>query len=223
MAAEHGRAGAGQSGASAGASRPRRQPATTRRRRGGWPAVAQVARFLDRHEELLVRSTPVYDPLVVLWDGLSELVREPDETLAESAGGQLLTLLGTAGWQPECLASAMLDDETLGEFRAAIIIGHGYLELEAYGRLVVYAVGGGHLLTVGRPVYADESGRRINTRFLYPRPISTPSEAAPGSAVSGSAPPYSLPRPGRPPRFGTESSNVPLDSGPQTFCGRAGR
>ena len=49
---------------------------------GGWPAVAQVARFLDRYEELLVRSTPVYDPLVVLWDGLSELVTAPDEALS---------------------------------------------------------------------------------------------------------------------------------------------
>ena len=90
---------------------------------GGWPAMAQVTRWLDRYEELLVRSTPVYDPLVVLWDGLSALVREPDEPLAASASGQLLTLLGTAGWQPECLDLNTLDDETLGEFRAAIIIG----------------------------------------------------------------------------------------------------
>ena len=188
---------------------------------GGWPAMAQVGRWLDRYEELLVRSTPVYDPLVVLWDGLGELVREPDELLAASSGGQLLALFGTAGWQPECLDLSTLDDETLGEFRAAIIIGHGYLELEAYGRLVVYAVGGGHLLTVGRPIHADESGRRINTRLLYPRPAGTPSEQSTARhrpwqllrALFRSQPPS---------RFGTESSNVPLAGEPLTFAAGPG-
>ena len=164
-----------------------------------------------------MRSTPVYDPLVVLWDGLSELVREPDEPLAASSGGQLLALLGTAGWQPECLDLSTLDDETLGEFRAAIIIGYGSLELEAYGRLVVYAVGGGHLLTVGRPIHADESGRRINTRVLYPRSAGTPPEHSAGirrlwerlrTLFRGE--PLS--------RFGTESSNVPLAGEPLTFA-----
>ena len=188
---------------------------------GSWPAMAQVGRWLDRYEELLVRSTPVYDPLVVLWDGLSELVREPDEPLAASSGGQLLALLGTAGWQPECLDLSTLDDETLGEFRAAIIIGHGYLELEAYGRLVVYAVGGGHLLTVGQPIHADESGRRINTRFLYPRSINTTSERSAGrhgrwQRLS------TLFRGKPPPRFGTESSNVPLAGELLTFAAGPG-
>ena len=188
---------------------------------GGWPAVAQVARFLDRYEELLVRSTPVYDPLVVLWDGLNELVTAPDEALAESASGQLLTLLGTAGWQPECLDLSTLDDETLGEFRAAIIIGQGYLELEAYGRLVVYTVGGGHLLTVGRPIYADEAGRRINTRFLYPRPAGTAPERSAGHRHLWQRL-RTLFRGQPPPRFGTESSNVPLASEPLTFAAGPG-
>ena len=188
---------------------------------GGWPAVAQVTRWLDRYEELLVRSTPVYDPLVVLWDGLSALVREPDEPLAESAIGQLLALLGTAGWQPECLDLSTLDDETLGEFRAAIISGHGYLELEAYGRLVVYTVGGGHLLTVGQPVYADESGRRINTRFLYPRPPSAPPEHSAGNHRLWQRL-RTLFRRQPPPRFGTESSNVPLTGEPLTFAAGPG-
>ena len=188
---------------------------------GGWPAVAQVTRWLDRYEELLVCSTPVYDPLVVLWDGLSALVREPDEPLAESASGQLLGLLGTVGWQPECLDLSTLDDETLGEFRAAIISGHGYLELEAYGRLVVYAVGGGHLLTVGQPVYADESGRRINTRFLYPRPPSAPPEHSAGNRRLWQRL-RTLFRGQPPPRFGTESSNVPLTSEPLTFAAGPG-
>ncbi len=188
---------------------------------GGWSAVAPVARFLDRYEELLARSTPVYDPLVVLWDGLSELVTAPDEALAESANGQLLTLLGTAGWQPECLDLSTLDDETLGEFRAAIIIGHGYLELEAYGRLVVYTVGGGHLLTVGRPIHADESGRRINTGFLYPRPASTPSERS--ARRHGLRQRLRTLFRGQPsPRFGTEGSNVPLTSEPLTFAAGPG-
>ncbi len=188
---------------------------------GGWPAMARVGRWLDRYEELLVRSTPVYDPLVVLWDGLSALVGEPDEPLATSASGQLLTLLGTAGWQPECLDLSTLDDETLGEFRAAIIIGHGSLELEAYGRLVVYAVGGGHLLTVGRPIHADESGRRINTRFLYPRSISTTSERSAGR--HGRWQRLSTLFRGQPrPRFGTESSNVPLANEPLTFAAGPG-
>lgn len=188
---------------------------------GGWPAVTQVTRWLDRYEELLVRSTPVYDPLVVLWDGLSALVGEPDEPLAASSSGQLLTLLGTAGWQPECLDLSTLDDETLGEFRAAIISGHGSLELEAYGRLVVYAVGGGHLLTVGQPIHADESGRRINTRFLYPRPVSSPSEHS-----AGNRRPWQRLRTlfrGQPPsRFGTEGSNVPLAGDPLTFAAGPG-
>ena len=181
---------------------------------GGWPAMAQVGRWLDRYEELLVRSTPVYDPLVVLWDGLSELVREPDEPLAASSVGQLLALLGTAGWQPECLDLSTLDDETLGEFRAAIIIGHGSLELEAYGRLVVYAVGGGHLLTVGRPIHADESGRRINTRFLYPRPAGIRSLRQRPLRTLFRGQPLS--------RFGTESSNVPLTGEALTFAAGPG-
>ena len=190
---------------------------------GGWPAAAQVAGFLDRYEALLVRSTPVYDPLVLLWDGLSELTMEPDEALAASASGQLLTLLGTTGWQPECLDLSTLDDETLGEFRAAVIIGHGYLELEAYGRLVVYAIGGGHLLTVGRPIHTDESGRRINTRVLYPRPTGTPpAQHSAGQrrlwqrlrALFRGRPP--------PPRFGTENSNLPLTGGPLTFAAEPG-
>ncbi len=185
-----------------------------------WSAVAPVARFLDSYEELLVRSTPVYDPLVVLWDGLSELVTAPDEALAESGSGQLLTLLGTAGWQPECLDLSTLDDETLGEFRAAIIIGHGYLDLEAYGRLVVYAVGGGHVLTVGRPIYADESGRRINTRLLYPRPMTTrsaPSERSAGHHRRLWQRLRTLFRGQPPPLFGTESSKVPLANEPLAF------
>ena len=168
-----------------------------------------------------MRSTPVYDPLVVLWDGLSELVREPDEPLAASSGGQLLALLGTAGWQPECLDLSTLDDETLGEFRAAIIIGHGSLELEAYGRLVVYAVGGGHLLTIGRPVYADESGRRINTRVLYPRSAGTPPEHSAGNRRLWERL-RTLFRGEPPPRFGTESSNVPLAGEPLTFAAGPG-
>ena len=184
---------------------------------GGWPAVAQVARLLDRSEALLVRSTPVYDPLVLLWDGLSELTTEPDEALAASSGGQLLALLGTAGWQPECLDLSTLDDETLGEFRAAIIIGYGSLELEAYGRLVVYAVGGGHLLTVGRPIHADESGRRINTRVLYPRPTAPPAQHSAG--IRSLRQRLRTLFRGQPlSRFGTESSNVPLAGEPLTFA-----
>ncbi len=188
---------------------------------GGWPAAAQVAGFLDRYEALLVRSTPVYDQLVVLWDGLSELTTEPDEALAASASGQLLTLLGTTGWQPECLGLSTLDDETLGEFRAAIIIGHGYLELEAYGRLVVYAVGGGHLLTVGRPIHTDESGRRINTRVLYPRPTNPPAQHSAGHRRLWQRLRARF-RGQPPPRFGTENSNLPLTGEPLTFAAGPG-
>ena len=129
-------------------------------------------------------------------------------------------MLGTAGWQPECLDLSTLDDETLGEFRAAIIIGHGSLELEAYGRLVVYAVGGGHLLTIGRPIYADESGRSINTRVLYPRPAGTPPERSAGH--HGLRQRLRTLFRSQPPRFGTESSNVPLAGEPLTFAAGPG-
>ncbi|MAG36967.1 MAG: hypothetical protein CL878_12090, partial [Dehalococcoidia bacterium] len=180
---------------------------------GTRPAAERVARLLDDYEELLVHSTPVHDPLVVLWDGLSELVTAPDEALSDTSSGHFLTLLGAAGWQPECLDLSALDDETLGEFRAAIVIGHGYLDLESYGRLVVYAVGGGHVLTFGTPIYADESGRRINTRILYPRPSIAPSARGTGlwrrlvNRFRGQHTPI----------LGTESDKVPLASAPLTF------
>ena len=182
------------------------------------PALSWLRQVIDRWEHDLANSWPVYDPLALLWHGESELVAGGNEPLSASTHGWLIRLLNAAGWSPECLDLAAVDDEALGEFLGAIVIGRGWLDLESYGKLLVYAVGGGHLLTVGAPIRTDDSARPINTHLLYPRPILRPP-VLPGQNDGGWRTRWRRLWPSRQPKLGTQTVQVAATDPPPVLFG----
>src|SRR5207247_8367697 len=54
------------------------------------------------------------------------------------------------------------------EYRAAIFPSRGYLDLESYGKLVVFTLRGGSLVTLPQPPTRQTDGTPFRSTFLWP-------------------------------------------------------
>jgi hypothetical protein len=142
-------------------------------------ALAPLQRWLAAHEEELTASAEVRDSLAYLQyrpyarltpDDLVGSTDPPDRqhSSAARAHAGLYAVLLTAGFNPTCVDLEAIEDDDLAEFAAAIFPSRGYLDLNSYGKLVVFTIRGGTLLTLPEPVTRQPDGTSFKSDFLWP-------------------------------------------------------
>ena len=77
-------------------------------------------------------------------------------------------LLLTCGYNPSVRDLRALDDEALDDTPLAIFPSPGALDLDNYGKLVIYTLRGGHLLTLGAVPQHEPDGTPFRSGFLWP-------------------------------------------------------
>jgi hypothetical protein len=145
-------------------------------------ASARLQRWLAGAEEELTASVEVRDAIAYLDYPPYARPSPEDRRLLERAsadpGGPrmgLLALLLTCGYNPAVLDLEGVTEAELADFPAAVFPAGGYLRLDDYGKLVVFTLRGGALLTFPEPPTRETDGTPINTRFLWPHRTGTPS------------------------------------------------
>ncbi len=146
---------------------------------GGEGPLVRFQRLLADREEELTASVEAHDPIAYLdylpyrrltpfdLDGHG---RGPDPARLQawpSLEG-FHALLLTAGYNPVRLDLEQAADETLAEYRLAVFPSRGYLDLDSYGKLVIFVLRGGSLLTFPEPATRQLDGTPFNASFLWP-------------------------------------------------------
>ncbi|HEX2185299.1 MAG TPA: beta-galactosidase [Chloroflexota bacterium] len=150
------------------------------------PAMAALQAVLDRHSEELTASVEAHDAIAYLdyqrysrytpEDFLSPgavpaPVADPFARAAKRARLGLHALLLTCGYNPPLVELQAVTDEQLGEYPAAVFPALDYIDLDDYGKLVVFTLRGGSLVTFPQPATRQPDGSPLNTRFLWPHPV----------------------------------------------------
>jgi len=112
-----------------------------------------------------------------------------EATWSPWTGLGFLALMLTAGYNPTVLDLEAVADEELAEFPAAVFPSAGYLDLDSYGKLVVFTLRGGHLVTFPEPVTCEPDGAPFRSTFLWPlrpeRRLWLPTRRSPFERWSG--------------------------------------
>ena len=171
-------------------------------------ALVRLQRWIAGAEEELTASVEVRDPIAYLdyplyWRYTPDDPPPPRGALpdAEPGGDRfgLLALLLTCGYNPTVLDLGAIGDAELTEFPVAVFPSRGILRLDDYGKLVVFTLRGGALVTFPEPATREVDGTPLNTRFLWPHRPAPPSLAArlrtglPGPFGSRLRPPCTTP------------------------------
>ncbi|MBI3972231.1 MAG: beta-galactosidase [Chloroflexi bacterium] len=144
--------------------------------------VGRFHEFVAAHEEELTASVEVHDPIAYLdYQPYTRLTpvdhlhlpgaRALPDPLRYFAGRGLAGLhavLLTAGYNPIVVDLVSATEESLADYLVAIFPSRGYLDLENYGKLVVFTLRGGHLVTFPEPVTRQQDGTPFRTAFLWP-------------------------------------------------------
>ncbi len=158
-------------------------------------ALVRLQRWLESAGEELTASVEVRDALAYLdYPPYSRLV--PDDFPAprgrwpgspppavprdRRARYGLHALLLTCGYNPSIVDLQDVPDAELAEFPAAVFPSLGYLAVEDYGKLVVFTLRGGTLVTLPQPATRQPDGTSLNTRFLWPHQADDVEFLAPG-------------------------------------------
>lgn len=92
----------------------------------------------------------------------------PEATWLPWLGLGFLALMLATGYNPTVVDLESITDEELAEFPAAVFPSAGYLDLDSYGKLVVFTLRGGHLVTFPEPVTCEPDGAPFRSTFLWP-------------------------------------------------------
>ena len=150
-------------------------------------ALVRLQRWIAGAEEELTASVEVRDPIAYLdyplyWRYTPDDPPPPRGALpdAEPGGDRfgLLALLLSCGYNPTVLDLGAIGDAELTEFPVAVFPSRGILRLDDYGKLVVFTLRGGALVTFPEPATREVDGTPLNTRFLWPHRPAPPSLAA---------------------------------------------
>jgi hypothetical protein len=144
------------------------------------PALIRLLHWLEDAGEELTASVELRDAIAYL-DYLPYARLTPDDVPAAPTAGRaaaeaarkrfgLHALLLTCGYNPTVLDLEAVDDLDLAQFPVAVFPSLGYLGVDAYGKLVVFTLHGGSLITLPEPAVREVDGTPLNTRFLWPHP-----------------------------------------------------
>lgn len=162
-------------------------------------ALARLQHWLESAAEELTASVEVRDALAYL-DYQPYSRRTPDDVptpigqrwrATPSSGPPdrrfrygLHALLLTCGYNPSVVDLQHAPDAELLEYPAAVFPSLGYLAVEDYGKLVVFTLRGGSLVTFPEPATRQADGTPLNTQFLWPhRGDDVPPLTAAGGAL----------------------------------------
>jgi hypothetical protein len=139
-------------------------------------ALRRLQAWLGEHEEELAASVELRDTLALV-----DYAPIPRESLPEEESEDIdgaFGALAAAGYNPTVFDLRAADDPDLTEYAAAVFPCGGRMDLQNYGKLVVYALRGGSLVTFPRPVTADPDGAPYRTDFLWPKRVEAPLDGA---------------------------------------------
>ncbi|HEX2325649.1 MAG TPA: hypothetical protein VHQ00_09630, partial [Chloroflexota bacterium] len=144
-------------------------------------ALVRLQRWVAGAEEELTASVEVRDPVAYLdyplyWRYTPDDPPPPGDAPpdAETGGDRfgLLALLLSCGYNPTVLDLSTIGDSALAELPVAVFPSRDFLRLDDYGKLVVFTLRGGALVTFPQPATREVDGTPLNTRFLWPhRPV----------------------------------------------------
>jgi hypothetical protein len=97
-------------------------------------------------------------------------IADPVQSATRRADAGFHALLLTAGYNPVFVDLETADDALLAGYPAAVFPSRGYLDLGSFGKLVVFTLRGGTLVTFPEPVSRDQDGAPLRTAFLWPLP-----------------------------------------------------
>jgi hypothetical protein len=123
--------------------------------------VAEIQAWVEAHEEELTASAEVRDSLAYL--DYAPFHRPNDPLQGVHA------VLATAGYNPTLLDLRTVADDEVSQFPAGIFPSRGAMEVEDYGKLVVFTLRGGTLVTFPEPVRRQPNGAPFKSTFLWPR------------------------------------------------------
>jgi hypothetical protein len=147
----------------------------------GQEALGRLQTLIGTLEEELASSVEVQDPIAYL--DYAPYARATPDDLRHRMGRALFgreptpsgrgrlglhAALLTAGYNCPFVDLEAASDETLAEFPAAIFPSRGWLTLDEYGKLVVFTLRGGTLVTFPEPVTRQPDGTSFKTTFLWP-------------------------------------------------------
>lgn len=146
-------------------------------------AAGRLQAFAGAHETELTASVEVQDSIAYLdyqpytrftADGFPAIGALADGLIDQApytafeALSALHAVLLTLGYNPPFLDLEAATDHALADFAAAVFPSRGYLDLENYGKLVVFTLRGGTLVTFPEPVTRQKDGTPLKTAFLWP-------------------------------------------------------
>jgi hypothetical protein len=154
-------------------------------------ALARLQAFLGANEEELTASIEAHDQIAWLdYRPRARLTsadrsvagqsRADEQARAEALAGFLAVLL-TCGYNPTPLDLERVTEETLADVPAAVFPSRGFIDLESYGKLVVFTLRGGSLVTLAAPPARQADGTPFRSTFLWPH---APARAATSQRTS---------------------------------------
>ncbi len=136
-------------------------------------ALQRLQAWFAAHEEEVTASVEVRDTLALI-----DYSPSPDAPPGEPALEGGFGAVAVAGYNPAVFELRAASDSDLTEYAATLFPSYGRMDLENYGKLVVYALRGGSLVTYPQPVTAGPDGVRYRTSFLWPRVVQAPPGGA---------------------------------------------
>jgi len=145
-----------------------------------FPVLRQTVDFIRKHENELIYSEGVYDPIAFLTyqpnfrfhaeDYLPFLgYPDPVKYLGSMGTFGLLAVFMTAGYNPQILDLAQTPDHLLEKFKLLFLSNKGYLDEAAYQKCLRYVKNGGTLITFPNTPLRDLGGNRLASRKeLFP-------------------------------------------------------
>jgi hypothetical protein len=145
-------------------------------------AIARLQALMEEIGEELTASVEVQDPIAYL--DYAPYTRLNSDNHRHRSGLSYFARARTAAWAPLGLHAALLTagyncpfidleaatDDALAEFQGAVFPSRGWLPLNEYGKLVVFTLRGGALVTFPEPVTRQPDGTPFKTTFLWPHP-----------------------------------------------------
>lgn len=142
------------------------------------PEIEAFIAFVAAHEDELVASTHLTDPVVWI-DDPAYAGADPDDIATVGASGaslrwredraSLFMAMRQAGFQVKVSDVDRFGSEPEGEETvAAIFPARRWIDLERYGRLVVHTLRGGNLITFPAPPRRQRDGMAFRSTFLWP-------------------------------------------------------
>ena len=164
------------------------------------PEIAAFIAFVAAHEDEMVASTHLTDPVVWI-DDPAYAGADPDDIATIGLSGtsvrwredraSLFTAMRLAGFQVKVSDVDRFGSEPDGEENvAAVFSARRWIDLERYGRLVVHTLRGGNLITFPAPPRRQRDGMAFRSTFLWPvalgREVLASTPVRLGTANSGS-------------------------------------